>query len=106
MSVMKKLEVTTGRNIMGFVDLGLGVSAGDEDEEATEAYVFMLNCMEESWKLPFGYFLIKSLNAEQRANLVNTAISKLHECGVYVVALTCDGTSSNVKMFEILGNIF
>ena len=48
---------------VGTVDLGGGPSSLEEDV-ATDAYVFMVNSTNNSWKLPIGYFLIKSLNGQ------------------------------------------
>lgn len=57
----------------GVVDLG-GISesrcAADKVQPAKEALVFMATGIEESWKIPVGYFLISGLNAEQKRNLV------------------------------------
>jgi hypothetical protein len=39
------------------VDLGQD-DINVEEEEATEAYVFMATCIEEQWKLPIACFLI------------------------------------------------
>ena len=48
---------------MGTVDLGDGPSSQEEDV-ATDAYVFMVNCVNGRWKIPIGYFLIHSLRGQ------------------------------------------
>lgn len=47
------------------------------------------------WKLPIKYFLIKSINAVQRANLINHCLNYVHESGAIIVSLTFDGNNTN-----------
>ena len=47
----------------GTVDMGGGPSRNEEDV-ASQAYVFMLNAVNGSWKFPIGHFFISSLNSE------------------------------------------
>ena len=56
-----------------------------------------------SWKIPVGYFLISGMNGSERANLVKTCLKKLHEVGIEVISLTCDGPSCNFGMISQLG---
>ena len=53
----------------GYVDVGAGRK--DDDKEAKEALVFMAVSINETWKIPLGYFLIDGLSGEEKANLVN-----------------------------------
>lgn len=75
----------------------------DNTPAAKEAFVFLLNCVNGSWKLPVGYFLITSLSGEQKANLINMCLGMLHDVGVKVCSLTFDGARSNVSAVEKLG---
>jgi hypothetical protein len=63
----------------------------------------MAVCVNGSWKVPCGYFLIDGLSGSERANLVKTCIKKLHDVGVDVVSLTCDGPSCHFAMLKVLG---
>ena len=92
-----------GKQFRGFVDLGTGTSDDDSLPEATEALVFMAVSVNSNWKVPCGYFLVKSLTGEDKANLTKTCISKLHDVGVKVVSFTCDGPSSHLSMLKVLG---
>ena len=56
-----------------------------------------------SWKVPCGYFFVDGLNGIERANLVKVCIKKLHDVGVNVVSLTCDGPACHFKMLKELG---
>jgi hypothetical protein len=44
------------------------------------------------------YFL-----GEEKANLVSHCLRKLHDVGVIIAGITCDGPSSNFAMFSNLG---
>lgn len=60
----------TGKKTVGVVDFGAG--SAKSCEIATQAYVFILVCMNESWKIPVAYFLVNGLSAETRKNLLKT----------------------------------
>lgn len=63
--------------------------------------VFLLVDLNRAWKIPVG--LIQSINGEQKCNLVQQCLKLLHETGVNVVCLTCDGAGSNITMAKELG---
>ena len=58
---------------------------------AKVALTFMVVNLCGTRKLPVGYFFINGLCAEERTNLVNCCIEKLHEIGVTIVSLTFGG---------------
>ena len=101
MAIRKHVEID-GNEMIGYVDLGTGI-VDDTAPLATEALVFMVVCMNGSWKVPVAYFLIKGLSGSERANLVHQCISKLSDVGVTVVSLTCDGPSCHFSMVKALG---
>ena len=86
----------------GFVDLGSGFSTST-DELATEALVFMAVGLKGNSKQPIAYFLINGISAEVQKELVTHAIELLLECGISVVALTLDGSATNMSMLRKLG---
>ncbi|KAG7307177.1 hypothetical protein JYU34_007329 [Plutella xylostella] len=86
----------------GLVDMGTGPNE-NLNVKASEAYAFMLVSLNESWKLPVAYFLIHGLTGEQKANIINTILSRCYEVGVDVVSLTFDGHSTNVSAMKVLG---
>ena len=55
------------------------------------------------WKLQLGYFLINSLRAEARANLIRICAKKLNDSGVVVISTTCDGPPVNISTLRSLG---
>ena len=101
MSIRKHIE-WDGKRFRGYVDLGTDIN-DDSLPEATDALVFMAVSVNSSWKVPCGYFLIKGLTGEEKANLTKECITKLHDVGVKVVSFTCDGPSSHQSMLTTLG---
>jgi len=65
--------------------------------------VFLVNVINQSLKIPIGYFLINGLNAEQKSNLVIQALKALHEHNINIIAMTFDGAPVNLTMCNILG---
>lgn len=51
-----------------------------------------------NWKVPLGYFVIKSLTGEERANLLVKYLELPHETGAKVHSVTFDGGPCNIKM--------
>ena len=78
-----------GSSFDGTVDLGSGESDCDKDV-ATQAWVFMVNCVNGSWKMPIAHFFISKLNGTQRANLIKMAVENLNETGVITMSVTSE----------------
>ncbi|GBM48387.1 DNA transposase THAP9, partial [Araneus ventricosus] len=101
MSIKKHIDWNKDKFI-GYVDFGTGLD-DDQLPVATEAYTFMLNCVNGNWKVPIGYFLINGLTAQERANIIQECFKNVHETGIEVVSLTFDGTSTNLSTAQYLG---
>ncbi|CAH2100760.1 unnamed protein product [Euphydryas editha] len=91
-----------GENYLGFVNFGQQLES-DNLPIAKEALVFMLTCLNGSWKLPVGYFLVDRTTSEQKTSLVKTCIDLVSDCGVEVVSVTFDGRAANFAMAKLLG---
>ncbi len=104
-AIKKKIE-WTGKKFIGHVDLGTGIEPEDSSPLATEALVFMIVALDGSWKLSIGYFLIASLNAEEKFNILKIAFQKLHDVGVKTVNVTCDGLAANISTLRKFGISF
>jgi len=63
----------------------------------------MLVALNSHWKVPVAYFLINGLSSQEKANLVNTTLSYIHDTGVCVKTLTFDGAATNISMANCLG---
>ena len=86
---------------MGHVDYGGKMEFSDR--LASEVLVFMAVGLSGRWKLPCAYFFTDHMNADQQTNFVIDCIKRLHESGITVRAVSCDGTEVNMKMFRNLG---
>ena len=101
--IRKHVDYSNGE-YRGFVDVGSGVF-DDAAPVAKDALVLMAVCVNGSWKIPLGFFLIDGLTGAEKANLVRECFQRLHQCGVTAVSLTCDGPSCHFTMMRELGQI-
>ena len=99
---IKKHISWDGKKYNGYVDLGNGIK-DDSLPVAGDALVFMVVAIDESWKVPCGYFFIDGLSGAERANLVNVCLQRLSDAGIKVISLTCDGPSCHFSMLSALG---
>eukprot|EP00794_Sanderia_malayensis_P002761 gene2761-3192_t len=99
---IRKHTSRDGEKYRGYVDIG---DCNDDDSlpVAKDVLVFMVVAVNNSWKVPCAYLLIDGLSGSERANLVMLCIKKLHEVGVSVISLTCDGPSCHFTMMKELG---
>lgn len=91
-----------GKRFHGTINVGSNLN-DDSAPLASEALVFHLVCINASWKIPVGYFFVSGLTGEQLSGLVKQCLSLLHDSGINVASLTCDGTSANIAMANSLG---
>lgn len=101
MAIKKNIEFD-GKKTIGFVDIGNGVT-DDSAPPATQALVFMLVCVNGSWKVPVGFFFIHGMTGHEKANLIRECLHQLDDVGVKVISVTCDGPSSHMTMLKELG---
>ena len=100
---IKKHVSWDGTRFRGYVDLGIGLEDDDSNPIAKDALVLMVVSVNGSWKIPCGYFFVDGLDGSERANLVKLCLEKLHDVGVIVTSLTCDGPSFHFTMLTELG---
>lgn len=91
-----------GNKYHGYVNFGAGFN-NDKSDIATECFVFMLVAINESWKIPVGYFLCNHLNSSQKSELIQQCLNLINKTGIKVVSLTFDGCASNINMSKLLG---
>ena len=91
MSIRKHVQ-WDGKQFHGYVAVG-NDDFDDSAPVAKDALVIMAVALNDSWKIPCGYFLINGLTGDERANLIQSCIERLYDIGVIVVSLTCDGPS-------------
>lgn len=98
MSIRKHVQYN-GKFVEGYVDIGAPEEEGDFLKDvASEALVFLVNSMEQRWKIPLAYFFTNALPADTKKELLINCIRKLQSIGVIVGSLTFDGLSSNIVM--------
>lgn len=100
---IKKHVSWDGYRYRGYVDIGTSTDDNDCNPVAKDALVFMVVAMNSSWKVPCAYFFIDGMTGCERANLIRICVSKLHDVGIVVASLTCDGPSCHFSMFSELG---
>jgi len=86
----------------GFVDCG-GFVAESSEYQATEALVFFVVGLKHFWKCPIGYFLTNKLNGSAQASLIRSDLFLIADHGFQEWSVSCDGTSSNLDTFWLLG---
>lgn len=86
----------------GYIDYGSKLTS-TQIPVAKEAIVFLLNAVNDSWKMPVGFFFIRGLTAEERCNLVTECFEFLKCLDIDIVSLTFDGPAVNVGMAKELG---
>ena len=91
-----------GKKYHGCIDMGTELD-DDRLPLAKEALVFMMNLINDSWKLPIGYFQISGIGAQERANLLQQCLDMLHSVGVTIVSLTFDGSATDTSMIKEFG---
>ena len=69
------------KQFRGFVDIITGV-----DDATTYALVFKVVYIKGFWKVSCGYFQIDGLSGDEKANLVDSCLEKLHDVGVKVAS--------------------
>lgn len=70
---------------------------------ANSAIVFMNKGINMKISLPIANQLITSLNKQQKANLLESVIGAVTECGAVIVNVTCDGLNCNFFVFTHFG---
>ena len=88
----------TGSRHVGYINFGTGMQTSDQLPKATKALVFMLVGLNVRWKVPIAYFLVDSLTAEEKANLVKGCLLQVEDTGILIKSLTFDGDASNIAM--------
>jgi len=106
MSIKKSIE-WDGQQYHGLVDIGMDrINNNDfsDDREATYVFVIMLVALNAHFKTPISFYFIRSLTAEERANIITNNLIILSDNGIKDVrSITFDGAASNISMIQKLG---
>lgn len=101
MAIREHLEFD-GSKFSGYIDFGENIACNDT-VLANQILVFMIVCINAGWKIPITYYFIRSMSADKKSNLVIECLKAVHETGLKIVSLTCDGTVTNFSIFNNLG---
>lgn len=101
MSIKQQID-WDGKKYTGFINLGTDIDT-DELPQAQYALVFLVICINGHYKIPVAYYLIHTLTAIERANLLNQCLLALHENNIHIIAVTVDGAPSNIAMLNNMG---
>lgn len=74
-----------------------------EQKTAKQAIVFLLNGINGHVEFPVAFYFIDTLNKTERKQLLLRIISHVSNSGAIIANTTCDGYSSNISMYELLG---
>lgn len=68
-----------------------------------QAIVYLLNGLNGCVEFPVAFYFIDTLNKTERKDRLLQIIEVVTETGVKISNITCDGLSSNISMYELLG---
>ena len=96
MAIRKTIE-SDGKKNRGFLDFG----TGDDLENmpvARHVLVYMVICLNGSWKIPIAYYFVDGLSADERKNITENILQKLASINLPVISITCDGPAHDINM--------
>lgn len=102
MAIKEHVEWNGSRQV-GVINYGTQILDSDALPRAKNVLMFLLVATNSNWKVPIAYFLVNSLNASEKANLVKGCLLQMEETGIKIKSLTFDGCASNITMCNILG---
>lgn len=70
---------------------------------AKEAIVFLLNGINSNFEFPVAYYLITSMDAQKKKEILENIIDAVTKCRIRISNITFDGLSSNIAMCGLLG---
>ena len=68
---------------------------------AKQMLVFMVRGIFTHLQFPYAHFLTTGITSDFLSSMVWEAIRQLEFCGFKVIAVTCDGASTNRKLFKM-----
>lgn len=90
----------------GYCDFGNPFSDNEEKIEAKEALVFLVNAVNDHFKIPVAYYFVHGLNANEKCNIVQEVLIFLNQADIEISSLTFDGAPTNISMARQLGACF
>lgn len=73
---------------------------------ASQTLMFMVSGLNICFQLPVAYYMIHSITAQQKMDILIEIITEISKRGVEISSVCCDGLYLNSTMFEMLGANF
>lgn len=103
MSIRKHVQwCSASRKFLGYATYGR-VCDDDEIPIANQAIVFMISGLNDFFQVPVAHYFIKSLDANERRELLTEVIEELSVCDMKIASITFDGYAANATMSVDLG---
>lgn len=83
-----------------------GQRGDDEIPVANNAIFFLITIIQTGKSLVLGYFLIKSLNTNEKSQLILSCIEQINSTGSYLMNMAFDGLATDFSTCESLGASF
>ena len=89
----------------GYVDFGNSYENENVEKDiAKEALVFLINAVNDRWKIPVAYFLVDGLNSTEKTDILREVLIFISQVDVTICSVTFDGATSNFAMCKKLGS--
>lgn len=105
MSIRKQITFFKGK-LYGHVDYGLDFEEPSKQPIASEALVFLVNIVNDRWKVPIAYYLTNGLNGFEKMGILREVLSRVQETGLLINAIVFDGHRANMSLALLLGVCF
>lgn len=95
--------------VSGLVDFGNcreNQENGQDRQLAKEALVYLINGINDKFKIPVAYFLINKLKAKEKAAITKEVLLAVSKTGIKVIAMNFDGLKGNISVCRQLGANF
>lgn len=88
---------STKKKFHGYVDFGNQFEdVSTEPVVAKEVLTFMVNALNDRWKIPVAYFLVNGLNSTEKSDIIKEVLIFLHSSDITISSITFDGAASNL----------
>lgn len=104
-AIRRRIDYNHGqRSFSGLIEIGK--RKNQECFIANNAIFFLITCIETGRSLILGYFLIRTLNTNEKFNLLKDAIAVINETNACLVSVSFDGLPVNFAVCRTMGACF
>lgn len=106
MHIREHLQWMSDKKFSGFITFGKISENCETLPLATQVLVFLISGINISFHMPIAYYFIENLDSIDKTVLITSIIKMLNDTGVSLLTITCDGYSTNISAFEMLGGSY